>query len=115
MILRNCCSATSMPAAVQRLRMSPSRQRFTLRWVERTISIIDSHGLVEHSVLASWPVIPSPISVNVSAMPCLSEAAASGQDLLELAGEQPLLGELGICQRPRRPHAGANLVAVALG
>jgi hypothetical protein len=29
----NCCSATSMPAAVQRLRMSPSCQRFTLRWV----------------------------------------------------------------------------------
>jgi hypothetical protein len=30
-IRRNCCSATSMPAAVQRLRMSPSCQRFTLR------------------------------------------------------------------------------------
>ena len=53
MILRNCCSATSMPAAVQRLRMSPSCQRFTLRWVWRTISIIDSHGFVERSVWAS--------------------------------------------------------------
>ena len=33
MIRRNCCSATSMPAAVERLRMSPSRQRSTLRCV----------------------------------------------------------------------------------
>src|ERR1039458_9092785 len=38
MILRNCCSAWSIPAAVQRLRMSPSCQRFTLRCVGRTIS-----------------------------------------------------------------------------
>src|SRR4051795_12691201 len=78
MILRNCCSATSMPAAVQRLRMSPSCQRFTLRCVLRTISIIDSQGFVEHSVLASCPSIPRRVSVSVSAMPSRSEPAASG-------------------------------------
>jgi hypothetical protein len=43
-------SATSIPAAVQRLRISPSRQNFTLRCVWRTISIIDSHGFVDASV-----------------------------------------------------------------
>jgi hypothetical protein len=38
---------SSMPAAVQRRAISPDDQRFTLRWVWRTISIIDSHGLVD--------------------------------------------------------------------
>src|ERR1035437_9637305 len=60
--------------------MSPSCQRLTLRWVWRTISIIDSIGFVEDSVLASRPVIPSRISVSVSAKPSLSDAAASGQE-----------------------------------
>jgi len=65
-IRRNCCSAWSIPAAVHRLRMSPSRQRLTLRWVGRTISIIDSMGLVEESVLARLPVIARRVSVSVS-------------------------------------------------
>src|SRR5438128_5187504 len=47
MIFRNCFSASSMPAAVQHSAVSPDDQRFTLRWVRRTISIIDSHGLVD--------------------------------------------------------------------
>src|SRR6266540_3468751 len=47
MIFRNCRSASSMPAAVQRRHMSPDCQRFTLREVRRTISIIDSHGFVD--------------------------------------------------------------------
>src|SRR5664279_3594854 len=67
-----------MPAAVQRLRMSPSCQRLTLRWVGRTISIIDSIGFVEDSVFESRPVIPSRISVSVSVIPSRSDAAASG-------------------------------------
>jgi hypothetical protein len=33
MIFRNCRSASSMPAAVQRSAISPDDQRFTLRWV----------------------------------------------------------------------------------
>ena len=36
-----------MPAAAQRSRMSPSFQHFTLRAWSRTISIMDSTGLVE--------------------------------------------------------------------
>ena len=50
MILRNCCSASSIPAAVQRRHMSPDCQRLTLRLVRRTISIIDSIGFVLCSV-----------------------------------------------------------------
>src|SRR4051812_20577343 len=42
MILRNCCSASSMPAAVHLRHMSPFFQRLTLRLVRRTVSIIDS-------------------------------------------------------------------------
>lgn len=46
---------------------------------ERTISIMFSHGFMEDSVLASCPLIPSRISVNVSRIPWRSEAAASSQ------------------------------------
>ena len=62
-------------------------------------------------------MIPSRISVSVSAMPSRSEPAASGQVRSSSDGEQlePLLGELGVGQRPRRAHPGADLVAVALG
>ena len=38
-------------AAVQRSAISPEDQHFTLRWVRRTISIIDSHGFVLSSGL----------------------------------------------------------------
>ena len=55
MILRNWCSASSMPAAVQRRHMSPFCQRLTLRLMRRTVSIIDSHGFVEASVRLSRP------------------------------------------------------------
>ena len=84
MIRRNCCSATSMPAAVQRLRMSPSCQRFTLRWVWRTISIMLSHGFVEQSVVASLPLIPSRISVSVSSHALAQRAGGVGPGLIEL-------------------------------
>jgi len=58
-----------MPAAVQRSAISPDDQRFTLRWVRRTISIIDSHGFVDSSVRLSEPPIPRRVSVSVSSMP----------------------------------------------
>lgn len=50
MIRRNCRPASSMPAAVQRSAISPDCQRLTLREVQRTHSIIGSHGLVDSSV-----------------------------------------------------------------
>ena len=84
MIRRNCCSATSIPAAVQRLRVSPSCQRFTLRWVRRTISIMLSHGFVEHSVFASPPVIASRISVSVSGHPLPQRGGGIGPGAVEL-------------------------------
>jgi hypothetical protein len=48
-----------MPAAVQRSAVSPEDQRFTLRCVRRTISSIDSHGLVDSSVRFRLPLTPS--------------------------------------------------------
>jgi hypothetical protein len=51
--------ASSMPAAVQRSAVSPEDQRFTLRCVRRTISSIDSHGLVDSSVRFRLPLTPS--------------------------------------------------------
>jgi hypothetical protein len=78
MIFRNWRSASNMPAAVQRRHMSPECQRFTLREVRRTISIIDSQGLVDWSVCFSDPLTPSRVTVSVSAMPSPSEAAAPG-------------------------------------
>jgi hypothetical protein len=67
-----------MPAAVQRSAVSPEDQRFTLRCVRRTISSIDSHGLVDSSVRFRLPLTPSPVSVSVSSMPSRSEPAAPG-------------------------------------
>ena len=64
MIFRNWRSASSMPAAVQRSAISPDDQRFTFRWVRRTISIIDSHGLVDSSVRLRLPVTPSRVSAS---------------------------------------------------
>jgi hypothetical protein len=67
-----------MPAAVQRSAISPDDQRFTLRWVRRTISIIDSHGFVLSSVRLSEPLTPSRVRVSVSSSPSRSEPAAPG-------------------------------------
>jgi hypothetical protein len=63
-----------MPAAVQRRRMSPSRQRLTLRWVRRTVEIIDSIGFVEQSVRLSAPLTPG---------------AGEGERLLEVLAQRP--------------------------
>jgi hypothetical protein len=49
-----------------------------MREVRRTISIIDSHGLVDCSVRFSDPLIPSLVTVSVSVIPSRSEAAAPG-------------------------------------
>lgn len=78
MIRRNWFSASSIPAAVQRGRMSPDCQDFTFRCVWRTISIIDSQVFVELSVFAS-PESPRRVRVRVSSSPSRSERAASGQ------------------------------------
>jgi hypothetical protein len=58
--------------------VSPEPQFFTLRWVRRTVSIIDSHALVDSSVRRSLLLIPSLITVSVSSMPSRSELAAPG-------------------------------------
>ena len=52
-------SALSMPAAVQRSTICPSRQRVTFRLVVRAIEIIDSIGLLVVRVLARRPSMPS--------------------------------------------------------
>src|SRR3954451_896086 len=103
MIFRNCRSASSMPAAVQRSAISPDDHRFTLRWVRRTISIIDSQGLVLSSVRLSEPLTPSRVSVSVSSMPSRSEPAAPGIAAVELAGEPLELVECTsvVVERPR--------------
>src|SRR5512144_2445127 len=71
-------SALSMPAAVQRSTICPSRHLVTLRLVVRAIEIIDSIGLEVVSVLASRPSMPSRLTVNISSRPSRSEAAAPG-------------------------------------
>jgi len=61
---RNPRWASAIPAAVQRRRMSPVRQRLTLRWVVRTPSNMLSIGFVEQSVRRSVPVTPSRVRVS---------------------------------------------------
>ncbi len=63
---------------VQRSTNCPSRQRVTLRLVVRAIEIIDSIGLEVVRVLASRPLIPSLLTVNISSSPSRSDAAALG-------------------------------------
>src|SRR3954451_11769059 len=60
--------------------MSPFCQRLTLRLVRLTVSIIDSHGFVDCSVLRSAPRTPRRVTVNVSSRPSRSDAAAPGCD-----------------------------------
>jgi hypothetical protein len=88
MIFRNCRSASSMPAAVQRSAISPEFQRFTLRCVQRTISIIDSIGFV----------LERPLEVAADAEPGERErllhplaerAGGAGVGVVELAAELP--------------------------
>src|SRR4051812_35610397 len=117
MILRNCARASSMPAAVQRRHMSPLCQRLRLRLTRRTVSIIDSHGFVEASVRLRRPRTPSRVTVSVSSMPSVSEAAAPGWFAGELVGEDPQLVERAvvIVERPRCAQPAAHQRLVALG
>src|SRR6478752_5358719 len=71
-------SALSMPAAVQRSTIWPSRQRVTFRLVVRAMEIIDSMGLLVVRVLARRPSMPSRATVNISSSPSRSDAAALG-------------------------------------
>jgi hypothetical protein len=72
MTLRNCFSASSIPAAVHRSPFSPEDQFLTSRCVDRTQSIIDSAGLVDASVRLTL----SRITVSVPSIPSRSEPAA---------------------------------------
>ena len=63
---RKLRSAFSMPAAIQRLIIVPSRQRVTLRVVVLPTEIIDPMGLVDVNVLASRSPTPRRRTVNMS-------------------------------------------------
>ncbi len=117
MIRRNCCSATSMPAAVQRLRMSPS-----LPALHVALGVADDldHRLARvgrAQRLGELAGDPEPHQRQRVGHAFAQRAGGVGPGAVELCGEQlqPLLGELGVGQRPRRAHPGADLVAVALG
>src|SRR6201993_445702 len=72
-------SALSMPAAVQRSTIWPSRQRVTLRLVVRAIEITDSTGFDVVNVLASRPSMPSRATVNICSIPLRSVDVADDQ------------------------------------
>jgi len=57
MIFQNCCSALSIPAAVQRRHMSALCQRFTFLEVRLRMLITDSIALVDCNVVRRLPVI----------------------------------------------------------
>ena len=67
--------------------MSPSFQRCTLRAWSRTISIMDSTGLVEATVRSSAPVTPRRVTVNISAKALAEAAGGVRVELLQLTGE----------------------------
>src|SRR5664280_1989031 len=73
--------------AGRRSRMSPSFQRCTLRAWSRTISIMDSTGLVEATVRSSAPVTPRRVTVNISAKALAEAAGGVRVELLQLTGE----------------------------
>jgi len=75
---RNCLPASIIPAAHQRIAMSPSRQRFT--FADRCLQtpIMDSMALVERKVRANVGGTPSRSTVRVSASPSRRLAATRG-------------------------------------
>src|SRR5436190_24074741 len=93
MIFRNCRSASSMPAAVQRSAISPEDQCLTLRWVRRTISIIDSHVQrclrhKERNVLDHLPERDRPpVKLRLRRAWALEDHARALDQLRLLAGE----------------------------
>jgi hypothetical protein len=79
----------------------------TLRCVVRTVSIIDSHGLVDSSVRRSSPRIPSRISVSV-VHPFAQRAGGAGVGVFELVRATCELLErarvVGLPPRPTHPR-----------
>src|SRR6266496_1296645 len=117
MIFRNCRSASSMPAAVQRSAISPDDQRFTLRWVRRTI--------LEHR-LARVRALECAFQRAGDAEPSEGErlfhafaqrAGRAGAAAVELAGKPLELveGARVIVERPRPPQPELHLRPVPLG
>src|SRR5919198_5687259 len=117
MIFRNCFSASSMPAAVQRSAISPDDQCFTLRWVRRTISSIDSHGFVLSRVRLSDPVTPSRVRVRGLFHPFAQRGSGTGVRSVELAGELAELVERArvVVERPGSPQSLLHTWPLALG
>ena len=117
MIRRNCRSASSIPAAVQRSAISPDCQRLTLRLVRRTHSIIDSHGLVEASVRFNEPVTPRRVSVERLGDPLPQRGRRARMGTLKLGAEslQPLERLLVVVRRPRFAQSPSDRGPVALG
>jgi hypothetical protein len=75
---RKECSASSIPAAIHRFFIVPSRQCFTRAVVVRVIEIIDSMQFVFVNDRRSRPVTPRPATVNISSSPSRSDPSASG-------------------------------------
>src|SRR6476619_2031477 len=101
---RNDRSALSMPAAVQRNTICPSRQRVTLRLVALTMEIIDSMGLDVVSVLARRPSRAQPGDGEHLLQPLPQRRGCTGMTLLQLRGKafgiaQPGVG-VGVVERP---------------
>src|SRR6266700_2633256 len=117
MIFRNWRSASSMPAAVQRSAISPDDQRLTLRWVRRTISIIDSHGFVDSSVRFSVAADAEPGERQRLLDAFAQRAGRTGVAAVELASESAELVERagGILERPRPPQPLLHRRPLALG
>ena len=103
-----------MPAAVQRLRMSPSCQCFTLRWVERTIPAHALAGVRRSERDGELAGDPESHQCERLVEAFAQRAGGIGPRAVELAGEQlqALLGRLGIGQRPCRADPRADLIAI---
>ena len=85
---RNERWASIMPVAIHRFFMSPSPQVLTRPVTTRTVEIIDSMQLVFVNDRRSAPVIPRPVTVNISSSPSSSDPAASGWSALSWAASR---------------------------
>ena len=98
--------------------MSPECQRFTLRWVWRTISIIDSHGFVDSSVRFSEPVIAEP-GERQRLLACLRAASRRRRGSVRSSSPASTCSWSSarrvIVERPRRAQPGLTSWPVALG
>ena len=99
MMRRNCCSASSIPSAVQRRHISPVCQRLTLRLVRRQISIIDSQGFgrLEHSFQIASDPKPRERECLLEAL--VERASGAGMRAFELGSERVQLIERSLVVR----------------